>query len=138
MSTKNIFLLAIISFVMIVVIVGSVFFVISYKNSIPQNTVKELYYFDVGEMYCNIMNSKKIVKFNIVVELTDEKLVEEFNNKSFLIKHEINTIMINKTQEDLEGKEGLITLQSEITNRLSEVFNSEDISKVYFEEFIIQ
>jgi len=123
---------------MIMVIIGSVFLLISYKNNMPQNTAKELYYFNVDEMYCNIMDSKKIVKLKVVIELTDEKLAEEFNNKSFLIKHEINTIMLNKTQKDLEGKEGLMALQSEITNKLSEVFNSKDISKVYFEEFIIQ
>ncbi|WIV10866.1 flagellar basal body-associated FliL family protein [Proteiniborus sp. MB09-C3] len=138
MSTKKIFLLAIISFVMIMMIIGAVFLLISYKNNSEKNTSKELYYYDVGEMYCNLRESKKIIKLKITIEATDKKIIEELDKKNFLIKHEINAIMINKNEKDLEGKEGILVLQSEISNRLSEIFNSKDITKIYFEEIIVQ
>lgn len=138
MSTKNIFLLAIISFVLIVVIAGSVFFLISYRNNLEQEKPTELFYYDVGEIYCNLRDSNKIVKLKVTIELTNELTIEELEKRNFSIKHEINAIMMNKTKKDLEGNEGLLTLQSEITSKLTEIFNTKDIAKIYFEEFIVQ
>lgn len=138
MSTKNIFLLAIISFVLIIVIVGSVFFLISYRNNLEQEKPTALFYYDVGEIYCNLKDSNKIVKLKVTIELTNESIIEELEKRNFSIKHEINAIMMNKTKKDLEGNEGLLTLQSEITSKLSEIFNTKNITRIYFEEFIVQ
>jgi len=123
---------------MIMIIIGSVFFIISYSNKIEKDTSIEYFYFDVGEIYSNLRESNKIVKLRVTVELTDKKLIEELTNRNFSIKHEINAIMMNKTIKDLEGNEGLFALQSEITTKLSEIFNTKNITKIYFEEFIIQ
>ncbi len=138
MSTKQIFTLAIISFVIILIVGGAVFLLVSYKDSKSEEAKIELFYYDVGEIYCNLMDSNKIVKLKITIELTNEKVVEELEKRNFSIKHEINAIMINKTKKDLEGNEGLLSLQSEITNKLIEIFNTKYINKIYFEEFIIQ
>lgn len=138
MSTKKIFLVAIISFIMIITIVGSVFLLISYKNNIDQNTSIEYFYYDVGEMYSNLKDSNKIVKLKVTIELNNEKMIEKLESRNFSIKHEINAIMMNKTKKDLEGNEGLLTLQGEIANKLSEIFNTKSITKIYFEEFIVQ
>lgn len=138
MSTKKILLIAIISFILLFLIVGSVFFIVTYRSNYAQAKPTEHYYFDIGEMYCNIKDSNKIIKLKMTIELTNEKVLEELNKRNFSIKHEINTIMINKTEKDVDGKEGLLTLQSEITNKLGEIFSTNDITKVYFEEFIVQ
>ncbi len=138
MSTKKIFLIAIISFIMILLIIGAVFLLITYKANNVQNSPSKLYYYDVGELYCNLKGSNKIVKMKITIELTNEKIIEELGKRNFSIKHEINTIMVNKTEKDVEGKEGLLALQSEITNKLIDIFNTKEITKVYFEEFIVQ
>ncbi|MFA5523325.1 MAG: flagellar basal body-associated FliL family protein [Tissierellales bacterium] len=138
MSTKKIFLLATIAFVLIMVIVGSVFFLISYNKNTEKEKTVELFYYDVGEIYCNLKDSNKIVKLKVTLELTNESIIEELEKRNFSIKHEINAIMMNKTKKDLEGNEGLLELQSEITNKLIEIFNTKNIIRVYFEEFIVQ
>ncbi|WP_352419609.1 flagellar basal body-associated FliL family protein [Proteiniborus sp.] len=138
MSTKKILLIALISFIMLLLLIGAVFLLVSYKNNIAQNKAVENFYYEIDEMYCNLKNSNKIIKMKMTIELTDEKIIDELNNRNFSIKHEINTIMANKTEDDLEGKEGLLALQSEITNKLAEVFSTKGITKVYFEEIIVQ
>lgn len=139
MSTKKIINIAVISFVMLVLIFGAVFLLIKYKNDLEQNnTIAKYYYHDMGEMYCNLRNSNKIAKLSLTIEITNEKLSSQLASKDFFVRHEVNTIMVNKTEKDLEGKEGLIALQNEITKKLAELFNTKEIINIYFKEFIVQ
>lgn len=139
MSTKKIINIAVISFVMLVLIFGAVFLLIKYKNDLEQNnTIAKYYYHDMGEMYCNLRNSNKIAKLSLTIEFTNEKLSSQLASKDFFVRHEVNTIMVNKTEKDLEGKEGLIALQNEITKKLAELFNTKEIINIYFKEFIVQ
>lgn len=138
MSTKKILLIAIICFIMLLLIIGAVFLLVSYRDNDAENKTVPKYYYGIDEMYCNLKGSNKIIKIKMTIELTNEELIEELNKRNFSIKHEINTIMANKTEKDVEGKEGLLVLQSEITDKLAQVFSTKDIAKVYFEEIIIQ
>lgn len=138
MSTKKTFVLAIVSLIILTLLAGVIYLLILYNNSKAKADSIEYYYYDVDEMYCNLNNSSRIVKLKITIELVDEKLMEKIEEKTFSIKHEINTIMMNKNEEEIRGKEGLLKLQSEITSKLSDIFNTEKITTVYFEEFIVQ
>lgn len=138
MSTKKIFIIAIVSLVVILLAIGAVFLLISYKEKSEQNKPVKQYYHDVSEMYCNLKNSNRIVKIQITIEFTNEKLVEELQNKEFAIRHEINTTMVNKTEKDLEGEEGLSALRHELTTKIAKIFNTNEINKVYFKEIIVQ
>lgn len=138
MSTKKTFVLAIVSLIILTLLAGVIYLLILYNNSKAKADSIEYYYYDVDEMYCNLNNSNRIVKLKITIELVDEKLMEKIEEKNFSIKHEINTIMMNKNEEEIRGKEGLLKLQSEITSKLSDIFNTEKITTVYFEEFIVQ
>lgn len=138
MSTKKIFIIAIAAFLVIVLSAGAVLLLASYKEKSQQNKPVKQYYYDVNEMYCNIKNSNKIVKIQLTIEFTDEKLAEELKNKEFAIRHEINTTMVNKTEKDLEGEEGLLSLRNELTNKIAKIFNTDEIKKVYFKEIIVQ
>ena len=46
--------------------------------------------------------------------------------------------MVNKTEKDLEGEEGLSALRHELTTKIAKIFNTNEINKVYFKEIIVQ
>lgn len=46
--------------------------------------------------------------------------------------------MRNSTEEELEGKEGQVNLQNSIKKNLINLFNDENITNIYFDDFIIQ
>lgn len=139
MSTQKIIIFALISLLVVsaIVFTGLKLFVFNDKGE-PEEVIKKSYYYNLDQMICNLKETTRIVRLNIIIEATDSKLLEEFENKSFLIKNEVNQIIRNKTYEDLEGKKGQLALQNELTNKLKSVFNTEEIINIYFEELIIQ
>lgn len=139
MSTQKIIIFALISLLVVsaIVFTGLKLFVFNDKGE-PEEVIKKSYYYNLDQMICNLKETTRIVRLNIIIETTDSKLIEEFDNKSFLIKHEVNQIIRNKTYQDLEGKKGQLALQNELTNKLKSVFSTEEIINIYFEELIIQ
>ncbi len=62
-------------------------------------------------MYCNIKDSKKIVRVKVTIETNNKNTLELLENKQFLIRDDINKIIRSKTEEELQGDEGQIKLQ---------------------------
>ena len=89
-------------------------------------------------MYCNIKDSRRILKIKVTIETTNKETYEEMSQKQFLIRDEINKIVRNSTEEELEGKEGQVNLQNSIKKNLINLFNDENITNIYFDDFIIQ
>ena len=138
MSTKKIFIFAIISLLIIASVVAVIFkFFILKDDEETEEVVKESYYHNVDQMICNLIDSNSIARLQIVIETTDKKLLEEFEKKNFLIKNAINEIIRNKQKEELNGSSGQLSLQKELVKRFQNIFN-EEIVNVYFEELIVQ
>lgn len=138
MPIKKIFMFALLSLIAVALIIG-IIIGISYLRSEAEETAKNATYnYNIGEMYCNLKDSKKIVKVNPILVFKDKELLETLAENSYLIKDEINKIIRNKSDKDIEGSEGQLALQSEITKKLIAIFNNENITQVYFDEFIVQ
>ena len=73
MSTKKIFMIAILSLIIVGLIIGTVFVITILKKNEQKVAEKQLYYYNIGEMYCNLKNSNRIVKINTTVEMNNEK-----------------------------------------------------------------
>lgn len=139
MSTKKIILIVIIVVVMLFAVVGSVVGIIFSKgNGIISKKQSEKLYLPMEELYCNVKESKKIVKARITVEVSNKKTLKNIGEKQFLIRDEINKIIRSKTEDKLKGKEGQIALQKEITDSLVKIFDDNNITNIYFDDFIIQ
>jgi flagellar FliL protein len=124
---------------MLFAVVGSVVGIIFSKgNGIISKKQSEKLYLPMEELYCNVKESKKIVKARITVEVRDKKTLKDIGEKQFLIRDEINKIIRSKTEDKLKGKEGQIALQKEITDSLVKIFDDNNISNIYFDDFIIQ
>ncbi|NLW22290.1 MAG: flagellar basal body-associated FliL family protein [Tissierellia bacterium] len=140
MSSRNIILIVILVLVIILAIVGVVLGFIFYRNRGLQSEVKlvDTYSLTLDDMYCNIKDSKRIMKVKITIETNDKKTLELLEEKQFLIRDDINKIVRNKTEEDLEGSQGQMKLQKEIYDSLVKIFNTNTITNVYFNDLIIQ
>lgn len=137
MSNKNIFIVIII--LLIALALGIVAGIFIFSNN-PNNKEKEvkIYPLTLEEMYCNIKESRRIMKLKVTVETTNKKTFEEISEKQFLIRDEINKIVRNSTEEELEGKEGQVNLQDKIKENLIDLLNDNSITNIYFDDFIIQ
>lgn len=139
MSTKKIIVIGITVFLAILLTLTIIFsYMIYSKNANGQQKEKEKISYHLGELYSNLKDTHRILKCNIVIEITDKDLIKEFDNKKFIITNEINKIIRNKKEEEIEGSEGQITLQNEITESLSKIFGTNEITNIYFEELIVQ
>ncbi|QIB26186.1 flagellar basal body-associated FliL family protein [Caloranaerobacter azorensis] len=137
MNSKKILVIAVVILVVSLILVA-VFSFLYIKSKTDVNKPKEKFYFEVGEMYSNVKDSSSIVKINITVEVTDKELLKILEKKKFLINNQINEIIRSKTEKELEGSNGQILLQKEITEKLAELFNTKDITNIYFKELIVQ
>lgn len=135
MSKKTIII--VLAVVVVAILAGLAIGINIYKkNSEPKEVVK--YSLTLDDMYCNIKDSKRIMKLRVTVETLDEKFIETLTEKQFLIRDEINKTVRNKTEDDLEGENGQINLQENIKENLVNLFENESITNVYFNDFIIQ
>ena len=146
MNTKKIIIIGVFVLIAIIAIVFGIIFglQIMNKDKGPETEVEldissaKIFQHDVGEMFCNLAESRKLVKINPTVETTDEKFIEVLTNKNYIIRNEINEIIRSKKAEEIEGSEGQKSLQKQILTRLNEIFNTKVISNVYFKDFIVQ
>lgn len=137
MSTKQIVVILLV-FVIIFSSIGIIFGIRMYDNSKTQEKPIETYNLTLDDMYCDIKDSKSIIKINVTVETYSERSLETLENRMYLIRNNINEIVRNKTVEELKGKDGQVNLQNEIKENLVNVFKDEAIANVYFNQFVIQ
>jgi len=138
MSKKTILIVIII--LLLALIAGITVGMLFFSNRSGEKKVKEVktYSLTLEDLYCNIKDSKKILKIKITIETINEKTLEKISEKQFLIRDEVNKIVRNLTEEDLKGKEGQINLQKVIKDNVVDLFQDESITNVYFDDFIIQ
>ena len=141
MNNKNSVLVILLILVLLLAVTGIVLGLMFHKNKGVDNNAKkqmETLNLTLGDMYSNIRDSKKIAKLKITVSTNSKTTYETLSEKQFLIRDDINKIIRNKTEEELQGKDGQVKLQEEIKSSIIELFNDETITNVYFDDFIIQ
>ena len=141
MSNKNTVLVVLLVLVIVLAIVGIVLGTTFYKNNNANNSNKkkmETFNLTLQDMYCNIKDSKKIVKVKITIETNNKDSLKVLEEKQFSIRDDINKIIRNKKEDELQGKEGQVQLQKEINESLVKLFNDETITNVYFDDLVIQ
>jgi flagellar FliL protein len=141
MSNKNTVLVVLLVLVIVLAIVGIVLGTTFYKNNNANNSNKkkmETFNLTLQDMYCNIKDSKKIVKVKITIETNNKDSLKVLEEKQFSIRDDINKIIRNKKEDELQGKEGQVQLQKEINESLIKLFNDETITNVYFDDLVIQ
>lgn len=144
MKKKNVLLIAIIVFLILAITITVVFYMLSInktKNTtdnpikIDKNVV--MYQFE-NAFVNNLKESKKLLKVTISLELANGKIQELVDGRKPEILNNINSLVREKTEEDLAGAEGQKRLQKEILSTIRKMLNTEKVINVYFHEFIVQ
>lgn len=141
MSNKNTVLVVLLVLVIVLAVVGIALGITFYKNNNANSSNKkqiETFNLTLEDMYCNIKDSKKIVKVKITIETNNKDSLKVLEEKQFSIRDDINKIIRNKKEDELQGKEGQVQLQKEINESLIKLFNDETITNVYFDDLVIQ
>lgn len=141
MNNRNIILIIILVLLIVLAVLGAVLGVTYYRNNNTNNSNGksiETFNLTLDDMYCNLKDSKRIMKVRITIETSNKNTFESLNSKQFLIRDDINKIIRNKTEDEIEGEEGQTTLQKEIKESLVNLFNDNTITNIYFNDLIIQ
>jgi len=96
--------------------------------------------FDLGTFIVNLADKdiERYLKISIVLELKDQKVQQEAQQRLPEIKDSITTLLLTKRSSDLRTPEGIEFLKEEITKRVNAILPLGGVKNVYFTDFIIQ
>lgn len=142
MNKKVVITIAVVAVLAVALVLG-VFFGMKYAGNGEQDAEVDILsesvtQIEVGEMYSNLSESKKIVKINMTIAVNDADLQVLMESRMAVIKDEVNKALRGKTEEDIVGVNGQVNLKTELIAKLSEIFKTEDIVDIYFNELIVQ
>ncbi|MCT4595589.1 MAG: flagellar basal body-associated FliL family protein [Anaeromicrobium sp.] len=138
MTTKKVIMYSVIGFIITALVLGGTVFYITSKNKQEKPKEIKTYTHSMGEIYANVQDSRRILKINMDVEISDEKLVEKFKEKNSKIKNGVLEILGKKSEEDLLVVGGQEALRKEILKEIKKIVPSSEILDVFFVEFIVQ
>ena len=132
-------IIIIVAVLAVAIIGGGVFFFI-ISNQEPKEV--EIVYFEheMAEMYTNIDHPTKILKFQMVVEYTQEGFDAEIIKQNSKIMNNVIEIFRRKSEEDTTKASFQERVREEIREMLIEILgvDGEIITNVYFKDFIFQ
>ena len=95
--------------------------------------------YDPGEPFVtDVFKSTRLLKVDITIEVTDEKLVELLTANTAKVRDTIVFILRSKTEEELKGLAPNDGLKTEIIDKLKEKFDTSSISEIYVSDLVIQ
>ncbi len=134
-------MIIIIAAVALVVIIGAGVAVFMMTRP-PKEVVVSYHEYPFGEEYSNLADesSKKIVKYEVTIEYTDETLLAVFDQNKTKIRNNIDEIMRATSSVDIEKVNGKERLRDRIKQMIIEVLesNEESITNIYLQPFVIQ
>lgn len=83
------------------------------------------------------MDQSRFLKVTIVIELTDEKLVEQVKLLKNNIRDAIINLLSSKSYIQIRSSKGKLRLKQELTKRLNEIFQANAVNDILFTDFIV-
>ncbi len=81
---------------------------------------------------------RNYLKLEIGLELSNEEVREEINNKIPQIKDAVLMLLSSKTYDDVKTADGKLMLKESILIRLNSFLNLGSINNIYFTNFVVQ
>ncbi len=82
--------------------------------------------------------SRRYLKVTMKLELSNDDLVEEVEKRRAQIRDVILTLLSSKTAAEVSSMEGKFLLRQDIIKRVNVFLVSGKVTKVYWEEFVVQ
>lgn len=138
MNLKKIIIISLVAFLVTAILVGGLLYLFVFRT--PSDQVAELktYEYQLGEFSTNLGTQRSFFKGEIVVETTDEKLLSVMTDRNVVLRDRVIKTLIGKGAEDVLNPEGQQQLRQELIQVVSEVVKSDQITNVYFVDYIVQ
>jgi|LGVE01.1.fsa_nt_gb flagellar basal body-associated protein FliL len=137
MDMKKIIIIGVIA---VVLIVGGILAYFLVFNSEPKEVEIVYFEYEFDEDYLNLADAGKIAKVIVVIEYTDEAILEQLKSKNTVLVNNINELFRREKYEDVSKATGMQRLREKIKQMVVETLESDTdiITNVYFKVFIIQ
>jgi len=86
----------------------------------------------------NLAGGRNYLKIEIGVELSDQNLDMEIQNKMPQIKDSVIIVLSTKSFDDISTSRGKIKLKDELSMRINSILYTGTIKNIYFTNFVIQ
>ena len=143
-SNNNFIKLIAIFLLMVVVAAGTSYGVMTYFTSTQQEEQQQEKKefgptYTLGEFTVNLSDSGgyQFIKASIVVEVSDEKVIEELEKRSPQLRDVLISNMREASVDEIE-EPGARTLKTNIKNELNTVLSEGQIENVWFTQLVIQ
>jgi flagellar FliL protein len=123
---------------------GAYFFLFSHGHEAKSETpaVKPVVFVDMPEVLVNLSNPSadrtQYLKIKIVLELGDQKMVEQITPVMPRIMDAFQTYLRELRPSDLDGSAGLYRLKEELTRRINSTISPSHVNAVLFKEIVVQ
>jgi len=103
------------------------------------NTSKELgTTTPIGQFLVNLADGRRFIKVNIVLEVSNDKVVAELTERQPQIRDAIITILRGKDYNQINSNEGVRKLRTEIMNKINQNLIKGKVTNVFFTDFVVQ
>ncbi|HWL26871.1 MAG TPA: flagellar basal body-associated protein FliL [Ureibacillus sp.] len=126
-----------------ITLIGVVIFVLLTLFNKPaasgEPTIDDIlaYSVDVPEITTNLADNN-FVRFSLKITTDSKEAAAELTKRDFQTKNLLIEELSELTEEDLQGKQGKIILQSTVKSKLNELMQDGEIVDVYITSYIIQ
>lgn len=139
MGNKKLAIISIVIFVMALLIFMATLYMTFFRSDAGQTAKpKKTYTCDLGDFSTNIGTSGRYFKGNIVVETTGKKTPEIILKNVEPIRDYVLKLIISQNIKEMTNEKGMTELSEKIKNEIARITQTEDITNVYFTEYIIQ
>lgn len=93
----------------------------------------------MGEFVVNLTSTRsyRYIKTEVYVEMENDELKKEIEDRSPQLRDAINAILRSQTEEDIKDSD-LGVLKQKILEKINEYLIEGKVKNVYFDEFVIQ
>jgi flagellar protein FliL len=92
---------------------------------------------DINQITTNLA-SDDFIRISFKVQTDSKKAKEELEKRDFQVKNIIIQELSEKKAEDLQGKEGKISLQDDLKSKINSLMQNGKVESVYITESLLQ
>lgn len=141
MDNKKLAIFSIIVFVVSILVFATTLYLVFFRApASADNTPKKIdtYKYDLGDFSTNIGSSGRYFKGKIVIETTNKKTPALIEQNVEPIRDHILKVLISQDVKNMMSDTGIEKIKNDIKKHISEIIGTDDISNVYFTDYIIQ
>ncbi|MGM0501127.1 MAG: flagellar basal body-associated FliL family protein [Bacillota bacterium] len=92
----------------------------------------------LDQFLVNLSGSNSYVKLKIALEVDNEDVIEEIDDRSPQIRDTIISILRSRKMEEIKGDSSAQSLREEIRNKINQLLANGQVTNVFFTEFVVQ